>query len=188
MTLTVEQIAELRKPFPEDVIGKLPKSSCQACSKSQRRKCEAHEWVYNCPLCKSNHSSATVHLDFVGHAPVTDRLLIVDPLWTWEPLALDEDGLPRLDKERNLWIRLTVGGHTRLGVGDGDTMKIRIGDAIRNAAMRFGVALDLWSRNDLEQTHGARMVFTPTGPDDEGRIIGLGAALAAKGEPTEAES
>jgi hypothetical protein len=91
-----------------------------------------------------------VMLDFVGHAAVTDRLLTVDPAWTWEPLAIDERGLPALDKEGNLWIRLTIDGVTRLGVGDGRTAKERIGDALRNAAMRFGVALSLWTKDELE--------------------------------------
>jgi hypothetical protein len=88
-------------------------------------------------------------LDYVGHAATTDRLLSVDPEWSWEPMAVDERGLPALDKEGNLWIRLTVAGVTRLGVGDGPNMKVRIGDAIRNAAMRYGVALDLWAKEDL---------------------------------------
>jgi hypothetical protein len=88
-------------------------------------------------------------LDYVGHAATTDRILTVDYEWTWEPMALTPEGLPALDKEGNLWIRLTVGGVTRLGVGDGPNMKVRIGDAIRNAAMRFGVALDLWAKEDL---------------------------------------
>lgn len=91
-------------------------------------------------------------IDYVGHAAVTDRLLEVDPLWFWEPLALDELGLPALDKEGNLWIKLHVNSVVRLGVGDGKNMKERIGDALRNAAMRFGVALDLWSKDELEST------------------------------------
>ena len=94
-------------------------------------------------------------LDYVGHAATTDRLLEVDPEWTWEPVAFDENGLPAL-QGRNLWIRLTVCGVTRYGVGDGASIKECIGDAIRNAAMRFGVALDLWAKEDLEQvTTGA---------------------------------
>jgi hypothetical protein len=88
-------------------------------------------------------------LDYVGHAGVTDRLLAVDPEWSWEPLALDEQGLPRYDVKGGLWIRLTICGVTRLGYGDGPDPKQRIGDAIRNAAMRFGVALDLWAKEDL---------------------------------------
>jgi hypothetical protein len=111
---------ELRKPFPKEVVGKLPKGGIQ--------------------------------LDFVGHAAVTDRLLHVDPNWTWEPLGTDDNGLPVLDAENNLWIKLTISGVTRLGVGDGRNMKERIGDALRNAAMRFGVALDLWTKDELEST------------------------------------
>lgn len=90
-------------------------------------------------------------LDYVGHAAVTDRLLAVDPDWSWEPFATDEHGLPAY-QSGYLWIRLTVCGVTRIGVGDGPDPKQRIGDAIRNAAMRFGVALDLWSRQELEGT------------------------------------
>jgi hypothetical protein len=89
-------------------------------------------------------------LDYVGHAAVTARLLKIDPEWTWEPVALDDRGLPGLDREGNLWIKLTILGVTRYGCGDGASMKIRIGDALRNAAMRFGVALDLWGKEELE--------------------------------------
>lgn len=107
----------LRKPFPAESIGKLPKGGAM--------------------------------LDYVGHAAVTDRLLTVDPNWSWEPLALGPDGLPALDRSGNLWIKLTVCGVTRIGVGDGKNAKECIGDAVRNAAMRFGVALDLWAKENL---------------------------------------
>lgn len=109
---------ELRKPFPKESIGKIPRGGIQ--------------------------------LDYVGHASVTDRLLSVDPTWTWEPVAVDEFGNPKLDEFGNLWIKLTIKDVTRYGVGDGKSMKEMIGDALRNAAMRFGVALDLWSREELE--------------------------------------
>src|SRR6059058_5236719 len=108
----------LRKPFPPESVGKLPKGG--------------------------------VMLDYVGHAAVTDRLLAVDPHWSWEPVAFDENGLPAFDARKNLWIRLTICGVTRYGVGDGASVKECIGDAIRNAAMRFGVALDLWGKEELE--------------------------------------
>lgn len=88
-------------------------------------------------------------LDYAGHAAVTDRLLSVDPYWTWEPFAVTPQGLPAPDPDGNFWIRLTVCGVTRIGVGDGKNAKERIGDAIRNAAMRFGVALDLWAKENL---------------------------------------
>jgi hypothetical protein len=37
---------------------------------------------------------AGIQLDYVGHAAVCDRLLEVDPEWTWEPFALAADGTP----------------------------------------------------------------------------------------------
>ena len=98
---------------------------------------------------------AGLQLDYVGHAAVVDRLLAVDPNWSWEPFAVDERGLPALDSKGNLWIRMTVCGVTRIGVGDGPNAKQIISDALRNAAMRFGVALDLWSKEELESAHAA---------------------------------
>lgn len=96
-----------------------------------------------------------VQLAYVGHAALTDRLLDADPNWSWEPLALGADGLPAIDECGGLWIKLTVCGITRLGYGDAqgktgaNAMKERIGDALRNAAMRFGAALDLWHKGEL---------------------------------------
>ncbi len=136
--MTPEQSTALRKPFPREVVGKLPKPYKADSPRGECRECGGY------------HGLPAVHLDYVGHSAVTDRLLTVDPAWSWEPFALDERGLPALDGRGNLWIRLTVGGVTRIGVGDGKSAKEVIGDAIRNAAMRFGVALDLWTKDELE--------------------------------------
>lgn len=149
--MTATAAKKLREPFPDSVIGKLPKSTCRDCSQSQRKRCDRHTWVSNCSECHGSHTSATIHLDYVGHAAATDRLLAVDPEWSWEPFAVGPDGLPALDRANNLWIRLTICGVTRIGVGDGKSAKECIGDAIRNAAMRFGVALDLWAKEDLHE-------------------------------------
>jgi hypothetical protein len=133
----------LRAPFPANQIGKLPKPYKKESPKGQ------------CEECGGYHGLPAAHLDYVGHAAITDRLLDADPAWSWEPLSLDERGLPALDNNGGLWIKLTIAGVTRLGYGDaqgktgGDAMKERIGDALRNAAMRFGVALDLWHKGDL---------------------------------------
>jgi hypothetical protein len=105
-----------------------------------------------------------VMLDYVGHAAVTDRLLTVDPEWSWEPLALGPDGLPAFDRSGNLWIKLTICGVSRLGVGDGKSPKECIGDAIRNAAMRFGVALDLWAKENLVEFAQAANAPRPAEP------------------------
>jgi hypothetical protein len=73
-------------------------------------------------------------------------------------VALTEAGLPAFDQTGGLWIRLTVLGVSRLGYGHakakpnqdpGAREKEVIGDALRNAAMRFGAALDLWHKGDL---------------------------------------
>lgn len=165
--MTPEQAAQLREPFPAETIGKLPRSWCRACSDSPRKRCDQHQWVSRCDECSGSHTSATLHLDYVGHAATTDRLLQVDPEWTWEPLALAPDGLPATDRAGNLWIRLTIAGVTRLGVGDGKSAKECIGDAIRNAAMRFGVALDLWAKEDLHVTRQETPPTAPAGPTNE---------------------
>ena len=121
-----EKLKQLREPFKPNEISKLPKGN--------------------------------VMLDYVGHAALTDRLLKVDPLWQWEPLALTPEGLPLIDKDGGLWIKLTICGITRLGYGDAqgktgpNATKERIGDALRNAGMRFGIALDLWHKGEL--SHG----------------------------------
>ena len=96
-------------------------------------------------------SERHIHLDYVGHADTTKRLLEVDPEWFWEPFAISEAGLPLFDQAGGLSIKLTVAGVTRIGYGDqgnGKGAKEAIGDAIRNGAMRFGVALDLWSKSE----------------------------------------
>jgi hypothetical protein len=136
-------LALLRKPFEAHQINKLPKPYKADSPKGQCRECGGY------------HGLPAVHLDYVGHAALTDRLLEADPNWTWEPLALSPEGLPAFDKDGGLWIRLTICGITRLGYGDsqgkrgGNAVKEAIGDALRNAGMRFGAALDLWHKGDL---------------------------------------
>lgn len=144
-------LKKLREPFPLHQVSKLPKPT-----KEQTDAVRAdYKLGIRCSLCGSWHHKDVIHLDYVGHAALTDRLLDVDPYWSWEPLALDSNGLPLLDKDGGLWIKLTVCGVTRLGYGDaqgktgGDAMKERVGDALRNSAMRFGAALDLWHKGDL---------------------------------------
>jgi hypothetical protein len=157
-------LRQLRAEFPAEAIGKLPKSTCRACAdlaKARRyQACESHSWVRQCGDCGNSHSSATIHLDFVGHADATARLLDVDPRWTWRPFSLEEiQALPPALRDAGLWIHLTVAGVTRPGFGDAqgktgpNAVKEMIGDALRNAAMRFGVSLDLWAKGDRERFH-----------------------------------
>ncbi|WP_448333517.1 hypothetical protein [Streptomyces sp. DSM 41534] len=149
-------LRKLREPFPRAQINPLPKITCGKCSKSPVKECDKHR-KGKCRECDNWITSAHMHLDYVGHAELTNRLLDADPLWDWEPLALDDAGLPKFDGFGGLWIRLTVCGHSRLGYGDSqgksgpNAVKEAIGDALRNAAMRFGAALDLWAKSDLRE-------------------------------------
>lgn len=146
-----DPLAKLREAFPPNQVSKLPKESKAQREERDRDKSKA----ISCQVCGGWHHRNAVHLDYVGHAALTDRLLDTDPLWSWEPVAFGQDGLPAMDRNGGLWIKLTVCGVTRLGYGNadgksgGDAVKEIIGDALRNAAMRFGAALDLWHKGDL---------------------------------------
>ena len=152
--MNIETSNALRAPFEPEFISKLPRVTCAECRKAQGKVCPKHR-KGECAVCGNWVTNAHMHLDYVGHADVTNRLLLVDPEWSWEPAALDAEGLAKISKSPDgqfvMWIRLTVGGVTRLGVGSvasdaADLYKQLISDALRNAAMRFGVALDLWSK------------------------------------------
>jgi hypothetical protein len=97
-------------------------------------------------------------LDFVGHADVTKMLLEIDSAWSWEPTAFDADGLPAYRIENGMahmggW--LTIHGVRRLGFGSvihnkPDLLKELASDFLRNAAMRFGICLSLWTKQEWE--------------------------------------
>ena len=143
-------LALLREPFPPHLISKLPKETGTQ-AKQRKADQDAGKWPPKCDICGGFHHPKAVHLDYVGHAALTDRLLDCDPNWTWEPCTLP--GLP--NPGQGMWITLTVCGVSRIGYGSadgktgGDAIKEIIGDALRNAAMRFGAALDLWHKGDL---------------------------------------
>lgn len=145
----------MRAPFAAHQISVLPKPYNKDSPKG------------NCRECGGYHGLPAAHLSYVGHAALTDRLLDCDPKWTWEPVAVDADGMPKLDANGGMWIRLTVCGVTRLGYGDAqgktgpNAVKERIGDALRNAAMRFGAALELWHKGDLHVDDEADEIAPP---------------------------
>ncbi len=75
------------------------------------------------------------------------------------------NGAMRLDSDGGLWIVLTVNGVEKIGYGDAqgkrgpNATKELIGDAIRNAAMRYGVGTYLWAKSGkaraLASQHGS---------------------------------
>jgi len=141
----------LRAPFPENQISKLPKPTKR---QTEEVKSDYKKGV-KCDACGGWHHPKVAHLDYVGHAALTNRLLDVDQNWNWEPLSYDDAGNPTMDSIGGMWIKLHVCGVTRLGYGHpdgktgGNAIKEVIGDALRNAAMRFGAALDLWHKGEL---------------------------------------
>ena len=114
-----------------------------------------------------------MQLDFVGHADVTKMLIEIDPEWTWEPTAFDANGLPAYRVENGMahmtgW--LTILGVRRLGIGSvmhnkPDLLKELISDFIRNAAMRFGVCLALWTKQEWEDvSHTPSITVSKSAP------------------------
>jgi hypothetical protein len=117
-----------------------------------------------------------MQLDFVGHADVTKMLIEIDSCWSWEPVAFDADGLPAYRVENGMahmagW--LTVHGVRRLGIGSvahnkPDLLKELASDFLRNAAMRFGVCLSLWTKQEWDDIDKpapvAKPAMKPTAP------------------------
>lgn len=123
-------------------------------------------------------------LTYVGHAGITMRLNEVDPGWYWEPLAYDAMGQPQF-VEVGLWIKLHVLGSFRIGFGDpgrnGNSpngIKEVIGDAVRNAAMRFGVGTYLWSKSEYAADVASSAPAQPAKPLTNWQKIGQAAQVA----------
>jgi hypothetical protein len=185
----LEALHRLREPFPQSEVRYRPQPWCKRCSETQGwpKVCQDHRLV-KCNNCNGQKiTDAHICLKFIGHAEATNRLLNVDPFWNWEPMALDGSGLPQYDGNRGMWIRLTVCGMTRIGYGDAtgkngaNAVKEIIGDAIRNAGMRFGMALDLWTSSDLE-------IIESGGTSLDEEAVGKAAGLPTNQEPSPQES
>lgn len=174
-TATIWQ--RLAAPFPEDEIELLPKQLSK--QNNQRAACNADNPDRNGLYCGGYHAPS-VHLHYVGHAGITTRLNeVVGPEgWSWEPVSravdptllaqavasgdtdmvrlLMETAPPKI-VDNCMWIRLTVNGVTKLGFGDAqgktgaNAVKEIIGDALRNASMRFGIGTYLWSKSAKAQ-------------------------------------
>jgi hypothetical protein len=107
-------------------------------------------------------------------------LIEIDPEWTWEPAAFSDDGLPAFRVENGMahmagW--LTLCGVRRLGIGSvmhnkPDLLKELVSDFLRNAAMRFGVCLSLWTKQEWEDG-------TQPSSDSKPRIISTGQKVSA---------
>jgi len=140
-----------------------------------------------------------MQLSFVGHADITKMLIEVDSSWTWEPVAFDTDGLPAYRVENGMahmagW--LTIHGVRRLGIGSvthnkPDLLKELASDFLRNAAMRFGICLALWTKQEWEDLGGtASSVVTTraTGQAQQRNISSKPAEPAQPAEPVDTDA
>ena len=116
-----------------------------------------HDYAVPDPKIVGKLPKGGIQLDFVGHADITKILLEIDPHWRWVPIAWD-NGRPAIHVENGMatmWGELTLLGQARLGVGSvradkAELDKELVGDFLRNAAMRFGIALSLWTKQEWE--------------------------------------
>jgi hypothetical protein len=85
-------------------------------------------------------------LDYVNHAHVTNRLNQYAPGWSY---TLDE----MFTQAGECWVRgtMTIYGASRVEFGKGKNPLEAMSHFIRRAAMRFGVATDLWAKEDFEE-------------------------------------
>ena len=121
-------------------------------------------------------------LDFVGHADITRILIEIDPNWRLVPIAW-ENGRPAcniINDMATMWFELTLLGTSRLAIGTAkanafDLDKQLYGDALRNGAMRFGISLNLWTKNeweDLDHNPTPKPAARPATPVAQARPAG----------------
>ena len=141
-------------------------------------------------------------LDFVGHADITRILIEIDPHWRLVPIAW-ENGRPAVNIVNDMatmWFEMTLLGQARLAIGTAkansmDLDKVLYGDALRNGAMRFGIGLSLWTKQEWEDLNhhapakpapkqtgtAAVKKESPTAPLTDEQIAQFRAACEAKG-------
>jgi hypothetical protein len=128
-------------------------------------------------------------LTYISHALVTERLNEVDPGWSWRVLTehiwFDQGGQPHC---AGVTVEMTVNGVTRVEAGGPqrqeaftNEIKNAYSDALKRAAMRFGVALYIWDAlvdaQDDEDAQGAPAAPRRMEPQER--------AHAAQGAPEE---
>lgn len=94
-----------------------------------------------------------VNLSYVSHSEITRILITIDAGWSWEPIEWI-NGRPAIHIENGMatmWGKMTLLGKPMICVGSaradkGDYEKELIGDLLRNGSMRYGIALNLWSK------------------------------------------
>ena len=95
--------AKLQEPFNPAEVGLRPQVWCPKCRdpqtggktrccgmKAEERGSGGVEHVRKkCGDCGQSMTQAHMHLSYVGHAHITERLIQTDPRWTWRPMGRD---------------------------------------------------------------------------------------------------
>ncbi len=110
-----------------------------------------------------------IQLDFVGHADITRILIEIDPNWRLVPISW-ENGRPAcniVNDMATMWFEMTLLGTSRLAIGSAkanspDLDKVLYGDALRNGAMRFGIGLSLWTKQEWDDLNHHPAPAKPT--------------------------
>ncbi len=113
-SLTREDLRILKAPFPKENLG----VKVQSTSKDRTR---------------------ALLVLYLQHTDVQDRLEMVDPAWTTE--VINEE---RVGDTIYVRIRMTLKGVSRENVGEGNDPKAAYSDALKRAAMLFGVGRYLY--------------------------------------------
>ena len=97
--------AKLQEPFPPDEVGLRPQVWCPKCRdpkiggklkfcgmpKDEKGSGGVEHTRKKCGDCGQNVSQAHLHLSYIGHAHITERLCQADPRWSWRPMGRDID-------------------------------------------------------------------------------------------------
>lgn len=160
----IATLVHLREPFERKLIAKLPATAKRPA------------------------------LDYVNHAVVTDRLNRYAPGWSYDVEPMIVQGADNLPHVIAVFGAMTIWGVSRQEVGAvdqpsayGQELKEAISDFIRRGAMRFGVAIDLWSKQDLTQPAASAPVVATASGAQAGGVNSSTSGAAERPEPVEGE-
>lgn len=141
----------LARPFPDSWVEKLPKNLRK--NDDRKARCEdtpaGRTVSADGHFCGGWHAKA-LHLDYIGHAGVTMRLNedVGPENWSLEPLGVLDNGLPAHTGQA-FWVKLTILGVSKIDLAESfSSTQEAWGDALRRAAMRFGIGTYLWSKSE----------------------------------------
>lgn len=131
-----------------------------------------------------------INLAYVSHSEITRILIEIDPMWNWQPVAW-VNGRPAIHEANGvatMWATLTLLGKSLVGVGSvradkPDLDKELVGDFLRNAAMRFGICLSLWSKQDNQAPRNNVSSVYTSYPMNSQEVAASKQAHPANGQP-----